>query len=78
MTAVRYRRLSESYWAVGDSASLSEHTVGSLLGEQARNRPDTVALVGTPHSDGSANVSPTTLLRRSRPLGAGLSPTTCL
>ncbi|WP_433567207.1 class I adenylate-forming enzyme family protein [Nocardia sp. CA-151230] len=49
MTAVADRNLSESYWAADDALPLSDHTVGSLLAERARNYSDTPALVGTPH-----------------------------
>src|SRR5947208_16779627 len=45
--------LSESLWQKDESVPLVDHTVGSLLAERARQRPDSLALVGAAHGTGA-------------------------
>jgi fatty-acyl-CoA synthase len=49
--------LTTSWWPADRGVPLSEHTVGSLLAERARQAPDALAVVATDHSGQPARYS---------------------
>ncbi|MFF0449926.1 class I adenylate-forming enzyme family protein [Streptomyces sp. NPDC004609] len=47
------RRIEQSLWSRDESVPLTDHTVGSLLEERARELPSSPALIGTAHGTGA-------------------------
>jgi acyl-CoA synthetase (AMP-forming)/AMP-acid ligase II len=64
--------LSESYWPADTSLELTDHTVGSLLGQRAGELTGTTALVATGHDGAPRRYTYAELDHEARRVAAGL------
>jgi fatty-acyl-CoA synthase len=64
--------LTTSWWPADRGVPLSEHTVGSLLAERARQAPDALAVVATDHSGQPARYSYAELYEAAQRVADGL------